>query len=437
MTNGRKAESLLRSGWLKQAESCLLWLSLFLLSWRMRYQLHGGEVLGVYVEYSSWHIYLTDLVVVALLLLWALRKKGSPTFPPEVLHWPLLAFLVWMSFSVLWAEDKVTALMVAGRWWLFWGWFIYLINEVKGLGQMIWPVALGVLFQSGIGLAQYIANSSLGLQFWGEPILVPSQSGVPVVELDGLRHIRANGLLPHANILGGVLAVTLPFLIYGWTQMKQSLARNWLIVVIGLASVALALSFSRAAWVGMGAAVLLLIWQLGWKKYWPVWAASLGMFLVTLLSQYQAFWARVSGSGSLEARSIMERWDGFNYWRLVMDDVALWGTGAGNYIQKLVALEPGQSGWWYQPVHNIYLLWSGELGLVGLALIIWLGIGIVVLGRSQKVVVGAWLMPIFVWLVIGLFDHWPISLQQGRILIFWSLAVLVLGYRSHLKAKKV
>ena len=60
-----------------------------------------------------------------------------------------------MTVSVLWAEDKMMALMVAGRWWLVGGWFLYLINEVKDIVTMIWPVALGILLQAGIGIPQY------------------------------------------------------------------------------------------------------------------------------------------------------------------------------------------------------------------------------------------------------------------------------------------
>jgi O-antigen ligase len=441
MTNERKVGNSSKSGWQGIAEEALLFLSLFLMSWRMRYEIQGGEVLGVYIEYSSWHLYLTDLVILALLLVWWRRKREKLKFPPEIIHWPLLFFLIWTTASVLWAEDKITALMIAGRWWLFWGWFMYLINEVKSLMTMIWPVALGALLQAGIGVVQYIANSSLGLQFFGEPILIPSQGGVPVVQLGEVRQIRANGLMPHANMLGGFLAAVLPFLVYGLTQLKKGAEKNWLFIVVGISSVALALSFSRAAWLGFVPALMILIWNTGLKKYWKVLIASGGIFIATLFTQYSAFVHRVLVDDSLEAKSIMERFDGWNYWQLVVERAPVWGVGIGNYIQELIHIEPGQSGWWYQPIHNIYLLIIGELGLVGVAFLIWLLVGVIrlVWNKWQKkkselsLVVG----PLLAFLVIGLFDHWPVSMQQGKILIFWALAVLIIGYQFWGERNKV
>lgn len=440
MINELKVGNILKNGWLKTAEAVLLWLSLFLISWRMRYAIAGGEVLGIYVEYSSWHLYLTDLIIIGLLLLWWWRKKDKIKFPPDVVHWPLLGFLVWMTISVLWAEDKMMALMVAGRWWLVWGWFLYLINEVKNVMTMVWPVALGVLLQSGIGITQYLVNSSIGLQFFGEPLLDPSQGGVPVVQMNDVRQIRANGLMPHANMFGGLLAVVIPFLLYGLVMLKKGWEKNWLYIVTILSSVALAFSFSRSAWVGFVVVIGIFIWQIGIKKHWQILLVSIGVFVITLLTQYRAVFNRIVATDSLEARSIMERMDGWNYWQLVFERVALFGTGAGNYIQELINLEPAQSGWWYQPVHNIYLLITGELGLIGLGIFVWLLVGVFIIvnkkilfNRSLLIIIAS---PLLVILIIGLFDHWPFSMQQGRLLIFWALAVLIIGYQLVPKNEK-
>jgi hypothetical protein len=31
------------------------------------------------------------------------------------------------------------------------------------------------------------------------------------------------------------------------------------------------------------------------------------------------------------------------------------------------------------------------------------------------------------WLVLGMTDHWPVSLEQGQILFFLALALIILG----------
>ena len=45
------------------------------------------------------------------------------------------------------------------------------------------------------------------LDIFTEPSLNPDTLGVPVVIVDGLRQIRASGMMPHANIFGGLMAV--------------------------------------------------------------------------------------------------------------------------------------------------------------------------------------------------------------------------------------
>ncbi len=62
---------------------------------------------------------------------------------------------------------------------------------------------------------------------------------------------------------------------------------------------------------------------------------------------------------------------------------------------------------WLQPVHNIYLLILSETGIFGV-----LGFAYLLLKSKKN-------LPLFILLFLGLFDHYPLTLQTG--LLLWLL----------------
>jgi len=76
-----------------------------------------------------------------------------------------------------------------------------------------------------------------------------------------------------------------------------------------------------------------------------------------------------------------------------------------------------------QPVHNIYLLWIVETGLVGL-----ISVGILFYFLWQQTTHYAlrtthlkFMIPLLMLSVIGLVDHYPLTLQQGQLLLILGL----------------
>jgi O-antigen ligase len=104
----------------------------------------------------------------------------------------------------------------------------------------------------------------------------------------------------------------------------------------------------------------------------------------------------------------------------------IFGVGLGNFTLVLqeyvnVKLQP----WLIQPVHNIFLLVFNEIGALGgvsfIALFVYLFSRLLKRkDRFSYVLMSLWAFII----VVGLFDHYFISLYQGNVL-FWLYVGLV------------
>jgi len=84
------------------------------------------------------------------------------------------------------------------------------------------------IFQSIIGISQFIMQHSIGLIWLKESIISPTSSGVAKIVLNNSAYIRAYGLFPHPNILGGYLAfsIVLTFLFFKLFHVEQFIIMN-------------------------------------------------------------------------------------------------------------------------------------------------------------------------------------------------------------------
>ena len=98
----------------------------------------------------------------------------------------------------------------------------------------------------------------------------------------------------------------------------------------------------------------------------------------------------------------------------------LFGVGLGNFLVRLPEALPTRTIYFLQPVHNIYLLLLSEVGVVGFLFFIWF------LQKIFRHPFGIWHLAFGILLVLGLVDHYPLTLQQGQLLLtlLMSLAIV-------------
>lgn len=89
----------------------------------------------------------------------------------------------------------------------------------------------------------------------------------------------------------------------------------------------------------------------------------------------------------------------------------LFGVGLGNFLVRLPEALPTRTIYFLQPVHNIYLLLLSEVGVVGLLFFVWF------LQKAFRRPFSIWHVALSILLVLGLIDHYPLTLQQGQLLL--------------------
>ena len=356
-------------------------------------------VLGIRVDYLSPTIYLTDLVVVGVLFSWFWTKKDRFTTQR---YWYLFAIFLYLFLVSIFADNsgaalykflKILELFLVG----------FYVAKTKPWRITALPLALGLIYESLIVLAQFLKQASLGGPFWwlGERTFSAGTPGIALGEWGGRLFLRPYGTFSHPNSMGGFSLVGL---ILVWFLGKH--LAFWLKLVVSLlVFLMIILSFSQAVWLaGLMVIALFLIVRFRVSKILALLLTacflSLG-FLFFLPNQ--------------ESQSFQERVHLIKVALGMIKESPLTGIGLNNFIPHLSNFGNGGEIYLLQPVHNLFLLVAAETGLVGLLIFLWLLIlTYKKLLRPLRYAPCASLTAI---LLLGLFDHYWLTLQQNQLLL--------------------
>jgi len=291
------------------------------------------------------------------------------------------------------------------------------------------------LFQSIIGILQFITQRSIGLFWLGESHISQIMPGVAKIIFNGHTLIRSYGLFPHPNIFAGFLLLSLllcmiykntnhrPLLLSGRIRFKGFnivIGRKNLDFIIFIQSVAILLTFSKSAIIGLAIALFYIyvprfhsksqmfhacpvdsdcsMWNnqnfygvehlssLRGEAYFKILTANRNFRVIILLLLIVVFWLHLAGPNfdSNLYKSLNERILYLNVSpaQIATQSVAggrgtikdfktlLFGIGEGQFVWNMQKYKDLLS-WQFQPVHNVFLLIWSELGIVGLGLFIY------------------------------------------------------------------
>jgi hypothetical protein len=387
-------------------------------------------VYGYLVNYYIPTLYLTDVFLLILLLLWTLElltdsisrsTLNAVTKQREFLVLGVILIGLLPNVSVtnspaswlgwlLWLKASIFLLWIASH---------HLTQHIR---LFLSALSLGVLIQSIIALGQFLTQSSLG-SYWllGETDL--SQSiGIAKGVLLEQSFIRGYGTTPHPNVLAGYLAVSLLFFFFAFKQTNTRSNRLWLSVVIIFGILALVSTMSRGALLS-GVGALLILWLIknsgGFQKIAQalLLLTGVGTILLFLTGGWEVF----------NSPSVTDRLSLAQTSFTMMRESPIGGVGLNNFISESQKYTNWQGIYRsLQPVHSIYLLLAVEGGVF--ISIVFSGLLIRTVFRLfqkrelpwYRLSSGVGLMAL---MLIGLGDHYLLSIHQGMLLLFLWLGL--------------
>jgi len=452
-------------GKMKKLDIWLFYAFLMTFTLSIRKVLAFYPINGQFNDYTGIYIYLSDIFLLLTIPLWAfiiLKNKYSilsifKTLQKPIVYIPL--FLIFLSFiSTLWSLNKSLTFFRSIKILEFYLLYLYIIYrfypylrtleifhsnqnvprgtfELSGLEQLVlktdrlryflkFIIYIG-LFQSIIGILQFLVQHSLGLFWLKESLIATNISGVAKEVFAGQAFIRAYGLFPHPNIFGGFLLFSIiltqlyiklfnpgqkvprgtnsdatmeqpgvnqnmencstPAPLQKFVPHGTSFSRlGWNNLIfrfaLPLEFCALILTFSKSAIIALILAFLYIrvsnvprgTYKLNnLKKLFHVEQLWKKLFLVILIILTFIVIAKPNMT-SFVTKSITDRLTLLNVSRGTIEGNILVGVGMGQFVINMPKYAiPTLTNWQFQPVHNIFLLIWSELGLLGLVIIIW------------------------------------------------------------------
>jgi len=405
-----------------------LYLWLLIWPWQTKLILRTSD--SAYLEIS---LFLSLLILLVPLVIWTHQiftedywrfKKGMsrPLWWRALIVWELITFA-----SIFWAQDFMLALYR----YLILVFGILLFYVVKNTDfvkakLLIRYFIIGLIAPSLLAIWQFFTQSTLSSKYFGLAYHASNVLGDSVIETSAGRFLRAYGSFDHPNILGGMMALGIILVLY--SSLRKEINRNerlFYFISFSLFYLALLVSFSRAAWLALlvsASFILLSAWRRGkfQKKLIALFIIlAVGILVAVINPSRELFLGRMQTDSRLEIKSIDERELYLEQSEKVITQNPFMGTGVGNYILELQEIIPGQQSWYYQPVHNYWLLAWAEIGVFGLIAIILFWLTIFKAGLKN----GLWSIVLALG-VLSLLDHWLWTQNLG-ILVFFMVAGLL------------
>ena len=369
----------------------------------------------------------------------------------------LLIFLVIATLSITQAGNKILSFYSWLKILELAGLYFYVrssLGKVFTLNGAFLAVIISGFFQSIIAIGQSLAQHSLGLQWLGESILQTNFNGVAVVAMEGGKFLRTYGTTPHPNVLAAwlFLGTFACYFLFLWKHSRFDLFKdarlNLLLAIYPVLLWGLFSTFSRIA-IGLWGVVIIAIIIISKSAIHPLENSRgdssrakaptafknrlrrlFGVTFATVIVFGFFYWPQVQSRLfiSSQEQAVSQR---ILYTKMAGEIVLRqpWlGVGLGQFVSVLQSSFQNYPDYFYQPVHNIYLLILNETGFLGLAVfLLWL----LILARAyyrrtkfKEIYRASFLIVFLSILMMGLFDHFLWTIQQGQ-LIFWLTLGLI------------
>lgn len=379
-----------------------------------------SKIYGIRLDYLSPTLYLTDLIIIALLLccIKEIFTNKNYTFNiPWKLQYSTVILILLECYYLLTSTSPLSSLVGFLKLLEYIFLSVYTLNRFSAFNfkKIMYTLFLSSFVVSMITILQFIHQSSLGgiFYFLGERSIHVSTPQAATMQIFNKTFLRPYSTFSHPNSLAYYLFFCFFILLAYSTQIKGR-TKVMLLALEVLISSALLLTFSR---------VLILIFVIGLVLY-SVFLKQKRKTLVTLLFCVSIIFIGILSFSDRFSSLLIDasyRQDLNTIAFHMISTNALFGVGFHNFYYHEVFYQKNLSPIFLQPVHNIFLLCLAETGVVGLGLFLLLLKNsadrlIKLLQRKENKDYYCALFIIFAsTLISGLFDHFPLTLQQSQL----------------------
>lgn len=412
----------------------LLQLIIFLIptNLALHWYLPQAQVYGKTIDYLLPKLYLSDIPVLILITTLLLNKRIYQLLKGIICNNKYQSFLLLTLVLLLFINGILSAHPVSSIWQL--SKLIQLFLLVI-LVRIAWtprqiikllfiPSLFALTFQSLLAVWQYLSQSQLfGYWFFGEPLLT-SGFNLAKTNISGAIKILPYGTTPHPNVLAGSALIFFLMILGNYVYNPNSR----IIKVLSIYSICLLLLLAGLTQSLSMLIAFVIVYYLLLKsdKRSKISILTnnrlviLSNIILLLIMAYITYQTLLS----FDSSSIVRRYKLFQTTISLIINHPIQGVGLNNFISA--AISQDTSKWFYtfpQPVHNIYLLWIAETGLLISIITFWLSRTFLTRLKGLKTQPHL-VLPLIAILIIGLFDHYPLTLQPGLLLLSISLMTL-------------
>lgn len=400
---------------------------------------------GLRIDYLIPKLFISDIFILIVLIIYIfsliknffkIKKSFLKSLKPSAINLKkiitknkiLLSLLAILIIKQFWTSHPISSVSYLLKILELGIFTSFILNNKEKISYSIIEksVLLTLVFQSILAIYQYLYQKTfIGYLFLGEPNL-NNYIGVSKSTLFGVEKILPYGTTAHPNVLGGVLAFYVLFLL---NRMRGKIfkiknALTFIIILISTIALFLTQSFSAILTLLIGSTIILISNRKPTLKNIVIIIFGLLFFTIFFLGFLSKIYP--------ENQSIVRR----NYLNMAAIKMAnnnfLDGVGLNNFTSSVEKYSSNREVVRFvQPVHNIFLLFLAETGVVGLSIIVIFTRKIFLKKRptiiyrlnvfQEKRNNWWWIL---VLLPIALLDHYFLTLNTGLLLIIFSLTFL-------------
>lgn len=392
---------------------------------------------GIRVDYLSPTFYATDLLLILVLVssLFA-RRDSTFWFKQAEKHFSFFFLILLGAFSLSVITSLNSGVGLYGALRLIEMYLMVLMTKYFWMNKqnrtaMLLAFFLSLCFSGVLAIGQVLHQQSFGGLFYlfGERAITPLTPGAATVEVLGSLILRPYATFSHPNVLAGYLLLSSLFIIENKKYFRRIFHAWHALVVLALTTVALLSTLSRIALILWFLYVCYLIFihlekkQKVMKGMIVVACASILIIVFAFLFPVVAsrFTVRSILGEALHERTVLF----YASWKMT-EDYIFFGVGPLNFIPALPSyLKQMKQVYLLQPVHNVFMLFLVENGIIAFLGVIFIIFKKLRNLRIREKIEDRYILRIFLFIaILGLFDHYFLTSQQGRLLLGFCIGLL-------------